>query len=64
MEVYYEPSILKDIVDYFGLGFSRPRLFTATAATLLPRSPPPLRTSVRGFITPVTENPGPIGLSE
>jgi hypothetical protein len=62
MEVYHEPSIYKNIVNQFSLGFSCPGLFTTTA-TFLPRSPP-LSASLRVFITAVTENRGPIGRSE
>jgi hypothetical protein len=35
MEAYYEPSILKNIVDCFDLGFSIPRLFTPTPTLLI-----------------------------
>jgi hypothetical protein len=62
-EVHYEPSIYKNIVDRFGLGFSFPGLFTTT--TLSPRTSPPLSpTSARVFITAATETRGPIDYSE
>jgi hypothetical protein len=54
-EVPYEPSIPKNIIDWFGFGFYFPRLFCRTATTLPRSSPPLLSPSVRVSLETVTD---------